>query len=62
MCINPASQPNRILRNKPTRVRIVVPIPVVVKPRLLIKVLPLESDGVSDAGFAGGGGSDLRTT
>jgi hypothetical protein len=35
-------QPNRILRNKPPDLRIVIPKRVVVQPRLIVKVLPLK--------------------
>ncbi len=38
--IIPTTQPNRILRNKPPNLRIVIPKRVVVKPRLHIEILP----------------------
>ena len=46
--VDPTSQPNRILRNKPPDPRIVIPEPVVVQPGFLIEVLALESEGLLD--------------
>ena len=42
----PAIEADRILMNKPADIRIVVPEAVVVKPRLRIMPLALESDGL----------------
>jgi hypothetical protein len=40
--IRPATKSNRILRNKPPHLRIVIPKRIVVQPRLVIEILPLK--------------------
>ena len=42
--IKAAPQPNRVLIHKPARIRLVIPIKVIVQPRLRIKILVLQSE------------------
>ena len=45
-------QPDRVLRQESAAVAILVPMPVVVQPRLVVEVLPLEADRVTDTRLA----------
>ena len=45
-----APQPNRVLIDKPTRIRLVIPIEVIVQPRLRIAILVLQPERLVRAG------------
>ena len=51
--IIPTFQSNRVLINKPTRIRVIVPEQVVMQPRLRIKVLVLQPERLVRAGDVG---------
>ena len=48
--ILPAPQPNRVLIDKPTRIRVIVPEEVVMQPRLRIAILVLQPERLVRAG------------
>ena len=48
--VKAAPQPNRVLIHKPARIRLVIPIKVIVQPRLRIKILVLQPERLVRAG------------
>ena len=52
MKVQASSQLDWIATDKPPRRRVVIPIPVVVQPRLVVKVLLLETDRIPEARLA----------
>ena len=46
--IAPAGQSDGIFRDKPPATRVVIPVSVVVQPRLVVKVLPLEPNRIPE--------------
>ena len=47
--IFPTPQPNRILINKPTRIRLVIPEEVVMQPRFMVGILVLQAERLVSA-------------